>query len=192
MNDVTAAIILIAEILTILECLQIAFMQELKFDKYMLGIIVIDILLYIAMNKQILPAICSVIVYIIVFIYCCFKFRQKPIKTVICYIIGISLAGCIEAIMACGTNLFKDFLDSEIRLFLSSILALMLVYVFKKCIPQLKLKRVDKNNKWIFYCVVVYALAYGGLVVDYYMNQTIIKVYAVFILTFLVGIAYYL
>lgn len=192
MNNVLAIIILIAEILTVLECLQIAFMQELKFDKYMVGIIVIDILIYTAINMQIIPTICSVVFYILVFIYCYCRFQQRLIKTTICFIIGVSLAGCIEAIMACGTNLFKDLLDSCFRLSLSSVLALLLAYVIKKCIPLLKLKKIEKNNKWMFYCVLFYGLAYGGLVVDYYLNQTFIKVYAVFILTFVVVIFYYL
>ena len=41
-------------------------------------------------------------------------------------------------------------------------------------------------------CAVAYGFALGGLLVDYYLNNTLIKIYAVFILVFLVFIFIYL
>lgn len=96
MNEVIVVVVLVAEILTVLQCLQIAFMQELKFDKYMAIIIVADILLYSAITFGLLPKICSVLFYVLVFVYCYFKFKQKMAKTVICFIIGVSLGGCYQ------------------------------------------------------------------------------------------------
>lgn len=192
MNDVVAIIILIAEILAILQCLQIAFMHELNLDKYIIGILGIDVIIYIAINKGIIPKISSILFYILVFIYCYFKYEQKMIKTMICYIVGISFAGCIEAIVACVFNLFRDILDSNIILLLSSLTALFLVCIIKRCIPILKANKLDKGSKWVFCYIILFGLAYGGLVVDYYMNQSFIKLYAVFILLFLVVIVCYL
>lgn len=192
MNEIIVVVVLVAEILTVLQCLQIAFMQELKFDKYMAIIIVADILLYSAITFGLLPKICSVLFYVLVFVYCYFKFKQKMAKTVICFIIGVSLGGCIEAIVACVFISLIRILDNNIILFLSSLCALVFSYIAKTCIPVLKIKKMNNEKKWLFYCVILYGISYTGLVADYYLNKTLIKIYAVFILLFLVIIVFYL
>lgn len=191
MSEVIVVVVLIAEILTILQCLQIAFVQELKFDKYMAGIIVADVLLYSAITFEFLPKICSVLFYVLVFVYCYFKFKQKMAKTVISFIIGLSLVGCMEAMAACIFNLLLDIIDIDIILFLSCFVAFIFSYIIRKLIPIIKENRAVKGKMWIVGCIIFYAVAYGVLIVDYYLNQTFIKVYAIFVLTFLILIALY-
>ena len=190
MSEVIAIIILLAEILTVLQCLQISFMQELRFDKYMFVVIIVDVILYMTLNAKILPPICSVLFYLLVFIYCYYKFKQGIIKSIVCFIIGLSLTGCIEVITACMTSLISYIMSSELRLLLSSILALLIVKVINKKIPVLLC--VNKiNTKWLFILVIIYGVALSILLVDYYLNNSVIKIYAVLILASLVFIFIY-
>ncbi len=138
MNEILSLAILLTEILMVLECLQIAFRQELQFDKYMVGIIITDILVYIGINYKYIPMFSVLLIYILIYWYCYYKFKENHKKTIIGLIIGFTLASCLEVITASVTNLFEDIQRSIYSLFLSSVLALILSYIIKSNISLIK------------------------------------------------------
>ena len=192
MDKVLAVLTLLTEMLMVLQCLQIAFKQELRFDKYLVGILLINIVVYLLINFKVLPVIFSVIVYAFLFGYCHYVVKQKIVKTLIKLIVGLSLSCCIEVIMAYITNIFSDGNDSIFILFLSSVMTLLLSYVIKKKIPLLESKSVNKSNVVMIGIIIFYGLTIGGLLVDYYLNQSLIKIYAAFRLFFIVCMFFYL
>lgn len=186
MSEVVVFLILLTEILTVLECLQIAFKQELKFDRYMAGIILIDLVIYTGINMKFIPMICSVLFFLLVFVYCYFKFKQTIAKTLVRFIVGLSLMGCIEGIASIIMNLVVNANNSISILFLSSLFVWLFTHILKKKISLVGDKKIVKVDKGMFGIVIFYALSFVGLFVDYYFNQGLVNIYVVVILTFLV------
>lgn len=175
-----------------LQCLQIVFNKKLPFDKFMVGIILVDVVVYTLINLKMLPVICSVVLYIFLFLYSYYRFKQTITKTTIGFIISFALVGCIQSIAASIVSIFKDLYDSTVLLFLASLLALVLTYVLKYSISILKSKVKIRSNRGMLGLVLLYGVTVGSLLVDYYLNSSSIKIYAVCILTFIVLIFFYL
>ena len=192
MSEVLSTFILLTEIVMVLQCLQIAFRQELRCDRYMVGIISIDIIVYLLINLNRIPAVSALLLYGLLFLYCRLLFRKTVKKTIVGMIIGLSLAGCIEVTVFCITNLFKNDTNSKLVLFLSSLVALSLSYIMRKNIQIIEIKGVSYSNDRMFGIALFYGLALSGLVLDYYLNRSLINIYAVFILVFIVFMFFYI
>lgn len=98
MNSILLLIVLFLEVMMVLQCLQIAFKQEIHWDKYTVGIVLIDVSIYMLINIKVIPAVCAILLYIFCFLYCYFEFGQVITKTIIGLVIGLVLASCIESI----------------------------------------------------------------------------------------------
>ena len=192
MDRVLTILILLTELLMALQCLQIVFKKKLPFDKFMVGIIGVDVVVYTLINLKMLPMISAVVLYVLLFIYSYHEFKQTITKTVIGFIISFALVGCIESITASITNLLKNVFDPIFILFLSSLLALLFAYGIRKSISLLEGKVKMKSNKGMLGIALLYGITIGSLLLDYYLNNSYIKIYAVCILTFIVLIFFYL
>lgn len=75
MDKVISTLVLLNEMLLILQCLQITFMQKLRIDKYVVGIIIVNLIVYTGINYKIIPAFTTCIFYVTVYIFCYYKFK---------------------------------------------------------------------------------------------------------------------
>lgn len=116
----------------VLQCLQIAFKQEIQFDKYTIGIILIDVIMYLLINMRILPAICSLILYLLLFVFCYIEFKQMISKTIVRFFIGFVLIGCVEGTVAFVTYLIGNIDNSRDVLLVSSFVAFLIAYLARK------------------------------------------------------------
>ncbi|MBR6769912.1 MAG: GHKL domain-containing protein [Lachnospiraceae bacterium] len=192
MNEILAIFILLTELFMLLQCLQSAFKQELEFDRYLVGLILADFVIYLGINLKLIPIICSCLFYVVIYMYCYFKFGCTVKKTIIRLIIGFSLVGCIQGIVACITNGFRDTDNSLFILALSSFIALIFSYFIRKILLFLDTMRIIKRDNEMFVVGILYGLAFVGLLVDYYLNKSKLNVYSVCILAFLVFMIFYM
>lgn len=190
MNEVLSVFILLTEILMILQCLQIVFKQELPFDKYMVGIIVIDFIIYMGINLKAIPMICSCIFYVLTYVFCLIKFKQTKMKTAIRLIIALCLAGGIEGIFAFVTNFVRTPYNLLPIMALSSSLALILAWVIKVSIPSIVIDR-KANKRGVWGIVVFYGISYAGVLIEYYTKYRLVSIYVVLILLFVAFILFY-
>lgn len=175
-----------------LQCFQIAFGQDVKLDRYTIGIIIVEVATYLLINLKAIPAICSVILYALLFAYCYFEFRKTLSKTIMAFVVGFVMIGCIESIVALITNFFRDGSNSITILLASSFLALVMAYAVRRCIKFMKRK---DGKKYSFHRSIV-VLSLGSaifvLLLDYYFIQKMVNIYVVVVLFVLVLMLFYL
>lgn len=190
MDEVLAILTLLAEILMVWQCLQIVFGKTAKFDKYMVGIIVIDLAVYTLINRRVIPLLCTIILYVLIFLFCYYKFKYNIAETVIRLIVSFSLVGCVEGMAAFIPHIFRSEDNSRLLLFLSSVLALVLMCIIKKFIPILINRMIKAGNGWKLGVTIFYGGLLAGLLINYYSNKNVISIYVVFLLVFLMFIFY--
>lgn len=82
MDEWLLIITFLAEAITVLQCIQIVFRQTLKLDKYVVGIVIVDVVIYLLMNLGIIPVIGVIAVYILFGLLCYYKFKKNITQTV--------------------------------------------------------------------------------------------------------------
>ena len=189
MDKELGILILLAEMFLIMQCLQISFKQRVRFDKYTLGIIAADICIYMGINCGMVPMIVSGLFYLLLWIYCHKAFQVKAGKALTGVIIGLSMAGCIELVMAYVVKRFAYVKDEKYELLLAVFLALVLTGILKN---KLYLMEYITRTIKLSGLVVLYGLALAGLLINYYVNRMLIDLHAVAILFFVVCIFFYL
>ena len=53
MNDILLMFTLLIESLTVLQCIQVIFMQKFKLDRYSFGFVFVDIIVYLLINETV-------------------------------------------------------------------------------------------------------------------------------------------
>lgn len=186
MNEIISIVILLFEVLLVLQCLQIAFKQEIQFDKYTIGIILIDVSIYLLINLRIIPVICSAVLYLLFFGYCYVEFKQKISKTLVGFTIGFVLAGCIESVLAFTTNFYRNDNNSMYILMISSVTACLLIYCVRKGVKILKLGKTTRDDFDIYGVTALLGFSMIVMLVDYYWIQKRVNIYFVCVVVFLV------
>lgn len=192
MNEIISIAILLSEVLMVLQCLQIAFKKEIQFDKYTIGIILIDVIMYLLINMGILPAICSLILYLLLFVFYYIEFKQTISKTIVRFIIGFVLIGSIQSLVAFITNFFRNANNSRDVLLISSFAAFLIAYLVRKCLVLVKLKESRKYSINVNALMLLLGASVVVLLIDYYFIQKRVNIYVVVVLFFLVLILFYL
>lgn len=194
MDEIIALLILVSEMLMILQCLQIAFRKKLKFDKYMFGLLGIDCVIYMLINTHKIHQVCGFILYILIYVYCIFNFRQNAIRTSVGMIIGLSLAAMSQVLVSCAVSFLESGFHSRTVLLILSCASLVLVHGIRKGVERIsgRNKKVKKRDFFILVMVLSYGMVLVGLLIDYYWKKSLMNIYAAFILTFLMLIFVYL
>lgn len=192
MDEILTLLILLTEVLMIFQCLKIAFKQKLQFDRYMVGIVVIDCIIFVLINYGILPQVCSIAIYILIFVFCYYRFKQRLIKTTVGMIIGLSIAGLSQVIVGCVASFFAGLDNSLFALFILSCFSLILTNIISKGMEFVHFKRTIRDDKTKLLLVSLYGFALVILLVDYYLSKSAINIYAAFILVFLIFIYFYI
>lgn len=184
MDKVISTLVLLNEMLLILQCLQITFMQKLRIDKYVVGIIIVNLIVYTGINYKIIPAFTTCIFYVTVYIFCYYKFKLTMTKTAFKFIMAFSLDGCIEGIVAFITNVFRRTGSESFILFLSSFVAFIFAWIIWKCLPLLSNNRII-SNKGMLGMVIFYGLLFVCVLIAYYLHFSVGNIYVVCALIFL-------
>ncbi len=186
MSEGLGILTLLAELFLIIQCLQISFKQKVKFDRYMISIIIADICIYMGINYSVVPTMVSVLFYILLWRYCYKEFNLTVGNTTIRMIAGVSLLGCIEVIIGYITNRYIIRDDKNLALFISGVLALLLATILKWNIVLPERKTKYKRTIGTVAMIILYGLTLIGLLMNYYLNHSLIKLYVVVILFFIV------
>jgi hypothetical protein len=176
----------------ILQCFQIAFKKVVRFDKYTLGIVLIDVSLYILLNMRLIPSICAIALYVMLFIYCYIEYKQTILKTIAGFTIGFVLVGGIESVLAFCSNLYKNASNSYYILILLNVIALCVAYIIKKYVIRTQTERVISYNWDVWAVIVLSDLSIVLLLIDYYCVQKLVNIYIVCTYLFLIVILFFL
>lgn len=189
-----AAVILLIELLMVFQCMQIAFKCRFCVNKYMISIIIIEMVVYIGINMKIIPFYFSGLYFVLLFIFCQYEIKQDLKKTIIGFIWGTALACCFEVAGFLIMDLICNKSSSINSLFLSSLLAFLLSIGIQKAVFLLSSKKIIINSKRIIELISVLfcILALIGLFTDYYYHQGTIKAYSYTIFPFILFMFYYL
>ncbi len=185
MNEVLVVLTLLAEVLMILYCIHASFKQKVRFDKLTIGIIVIECLLYFLINSNMLPTICTIIVYIILIVYCYLRFQLPVDKTLGKFILGLVLAAMFEVVTAGIVIPLQGYVDIKIITFLASVVALLLCCIGLKRITQNRKKHRTLKFRSLIWGVLLFILAFGTVLTEYYVNKTRISLCVALIMFFL-------
>lgn len=184
-------ITLFAEAITVLECMQIVFMQRLKFDKFTVGFVFVDVVIYLLINIRVIPAIGVIGVYLFAGVLCYFNFKKNIIETVVRFLVTCALITGIESISIILTCFFIKADETRLVLIISNILGLffaclirLICYVWDKYI---------KGNKivWKLGIVLFYSFQIVGFFLEYHYSKSTIKIYVLILSTFLICIFLY-
>lgn len=191
MNEILSIAILLTEILMVLQCLQIAFRQEIHLDKYMVGIILVDVSLYMLINMGILPAACSIALYVLLFLYCYVEFGRTKVKIVLGLIVGLVLAGCIESVVAFITSRYKNENNALYILLLSSIVALGFTCFVRSKIIFSRFRKIKNRNQDLHIIAIILCISMVVLLTDYYFEHKPVNIYVICVVASMALILFY-
>lgn len=192
MNEVVSITILLFEVLMVLQCLQIAFKQEIKIDKYTVAIILIDLGVYYLINLKIIGSLYSVVVYVLFWVYCYVEFKQTVLKTFVGFIFGFVFAGCTESVIAFVLSSYQEDNNLKKVLFFSSATAFFLIYCGRKGIKLLKSIILSRTDICIYGITILLGFSMVVMLIDYYWNQEGLNIYIVYVIILLLIALFYL
>lgn len=192
MDEWLLIITFLAEAITVLQCIQIVFRQTLKLDKYVVGIVIVDVVIYLLMNLGIIPVIGVIAVYILFGLLCYYKFKKNITQTVMRFIVSCALVGGIEGAATLIPHLFRNEDNSMLILTLSSIISLALTYLVKWLCHIFEKRLLSNRNARKQGIIIFYGLLLLGLFIDYHFNQSTINIYVIVALTFFIYIFFYM
>lgn len=185
MNNILLLVVLLLEVMTVLQCLQIAFKKEVQFDRYTVGIIVIDVSVYMFMNLKMIPDICAIPLYILIYIYCYIEYKQTIVKTIVGFVIGFVLAGCLEGVLGFFSIIFQNESNLDYVLLILNVIALAVAYLGKRIAIRLKSEKIIKYSRDIYWVAILLGITMALLLLDYYFIRKLVNIYMVCILFFL-------
>lgn len=168
---------MLAEIGMILVCLQIAFKQNLKFDRYMLGVIATDVLLYMLINFRIISMICAIPFYGLLIWYSYCSFKQGIKRTLIRVVVGFSIGGAIQCLTLFAVGYIFRACNPQSQIMGASICSFVIACVIKESLPLLKQRKKKKirgiGGKGIYGLMMLYAVILAVVIVFNYTQQRV-------------------
>lgn len=191
MDKVLLFITLLVEAITVLECMQIVFMQRIKLDKFIVGFVFADVLIYFLINMDIMPAIGIIGVYLFARWLCYFKFKRSIIETVVRFLVSCGLVAGIESVSIFIIYIYSN-IDNEIYYsVLSSIIGLLVVYLIR-IICYVWDKYIKRNGiVWKSGIILFYGLLIVGVFIDYHNSDSTVNLYILLLSIFLVCVFLY-
>lgn len=192
MNEIIVLLVLFFEMLMALQCLQIAFNQQIHIDRYTIGIVLLNVSLYGLVNFEIIPAMCSILVYVFLFLYSYLEFRKKLGKTIVGCVIALVFVGVMEGVLSFLSRIFTNQSNSKYVLLILSASALVITYCIKRRVINFKHEKFLKLDQDIYGVTILLIVISVILLRDYYFVKKIVNVYVVCILLCLIIIMVYL
>lgn len=182
-EEIILILTFLAEAIMVLLCLHISFNRKFKFDLYMLGFCVIDCAVFYLVTKNMLPIVCSVIVYLLAGAYCFIEFKEKFWSTILRCVVAIVILGILETGITCIAVPLKNVIETRRLLLLltmvSDIIA-FIIYLFGR-----KRHVSIRNSKKLIGIIVLYMIVLSGMIIDYNIQGSIINLYFICVFTFL-------
>lgn len=192
MDEFLKVVTLLAEAITVLQCLQIIFMQRIKLDKFTVGIVLIYVTTYLLINLGFIPFIGIIAVYVLLGRFCYFKFKKSIIETVIKFLASCALVAGVEGVAIFITNFFRNGNNSMLILALSSIVGLTFAYLIRVlCYFSGKYIK-EKRDVWKSGIMLFCGLQIMGLFIEYHYSKSTINIYVVIVSAFLICIFFYI
>lgn len=195
--------VLLLEVLTILQCLEIMFGRMVRMNRYLVLLLSVVAVLYGAVNVFRLPPFFMMLSYAGILCYAFVTFRLSRRQTLLRTIIGMALAGCLEAVAALGMQVCLGESGGSLLLVMASVAALAMAGIIRniklgkrtdKRIDQSIDKRVNQssvqrtdfrigNQKLEQAAIILYGSIFVLVLADYHICRRPIRMYVV--LTFL-------
>lgn len=128
------------ECLMIIMCLHIVNTKKFHLSLQVLGIIIINNVMFALQHYGMLPRVCAYLVYLLLFYYSYRLFKRKLLGTILRFVFGLLLSGVIELAVIIVVSFFLDlYKASAVELLVNSLISLVvsciiycLVFRFKK------------------------------------------------------------
>lgn len=192
MDKILRVLILLIEYVIVFQCVQISFCKLIKLDSYVMGMAFLDVMIYTLVNLGIIPMACTIVIYVVLFVFCYYRFKMNIMQTLIRFIVTFSLLGGIEGTASFMTNVFRKADNTLFILFLSSAIAMVLSFLIKWLVPPLLKSMSTIGNLWIEGIMLFYGLVISVLIIDYRISNSAINMYFVIALIFLLVFFFYL
>lgn len=187
MSKIFVLATLLCEVIMTLVCVHMIFRQKFKLEIQAVGTIGVVCTIYWLVNEGGLSPLLSLTAYVVIFSYCCLRFRRKLLPTIAGFVVTLIMVAGIEATVACAMIPFQKLAPSEIIALAASIFSLGIALGIQHCTEMFKRFRERK--------VVVSLLCgfgiYGVVLTDYYFNQGQITIYSSLIFAFMLVLFLY-
>jgi len=192
MNDIWIPVTLFLEMILCFICIYTVFQKKVEINRHMVGIIFTGCFIYYLINRKIVEPFCAIAVYGLFFWYCMVQFRLSLGNTIFKLMVAFTLMGILEAAALCFAIPFQNKGDIKIIGVVSGMganfLAVMLAFFVKQR------KRIAKSflRQNLLWSGLLYSVAIFSVLVDYYINQTMITYRIVISLTVMLFIYIYM
>lgn len=185
MDKVLLVSTLFVEALMILIALHTAFNKKFCVNLYSVGIVIGNCLLFLLINLDLMHQLFSMFIYILLWLYCYYRFRLTVKKTIITYVIGLVLACLIEIVSSYMLIPFQRRFELNEVAFGSGVLALGIMIALYRIRMMSSTPDNGKYSKTKVVISCMYGIVLASLIVNYYHHMKNISVYALIILTFM-------
>lgn len=191
--------VLFLEVLTILQCLETVFGRRLRMDRYLVLLLSVVAAIYGAVNVFRLPPFFMMLSYAGILCYAFVTFRLSRRQTLLRTIIGMALAGCLEAVSALVMQVCLGEGGGSLLLVMASVAALAMAGIIRnielgksidkridsgigKREDQRSVQRTDPRNrsqKLEQAAVILYGSIFLLVLADYHICRRPIRMYVV-------------
>lgn len=191
MDICISILILLLETLTILMYMHISFNKKIRFDKYVVVVLVISCSIYLLINNKVIPQLCGVLVYGFIWLYCYKKFKLTVGRTVLKFLFGFVMVSLSEAVFICLSTPLQAIQNELVALCLINVISLGIVSAIYVVVILYSRKIKYRVVKSIFIRILLIGIVYVGLLFNYYVNSVGLNIYTVVIMAFAVFLFIY-
>ncbi len=180
MNSVSLILTIVLEEILIFVCVSLFFGKKFKLDKKVAGFIICVSLMFYLINIRVLHIAWMAVVYMLLFIFCILYFQKTIGKTIVLYLLSLSMLGVLEALGTCLVVIVQDKLGCKMNsLVASSVTAalVIVIYLFRYVL----IKKSIAKNILFWTCIFSCVLALSGVIVNYNFYQSKINFTSVII-----------
>ena len=184
-------ITLLAEALMVLLCLHTAFGKKFKFDWATVGIVLVDIVLFMLVNLRYIPQVYAVIIlYILIGISSVLRFKTSMGKTLVLLVVSFTTSSLLEVVVHYVIAQIGIIKNVNLNSLVASILALSIaIVIYRIFCGRIKSIKITKS---LIYTMIFGGFTYSAMFVEYYQYSSDINLYFVIILTLLLIGYFYL
>lgn len=191
MSEYIDMLVLLVEILTVLIYMHISFMQKVHWNKYIIIVLSIAWGIYWLINKEIISQTWSLPVYLLIWMYCYFRFKLTIGKTMVRFLLALIIAAFVETLLICMVASFKNADNAQIVLSLISVISLIIAII----IYVIVLLRFQRTNylfgKSLTVSIILIGSVFVILIFDYYMNNAIVRISTIIIIALVIVLFVY-
>lgn len=175
--------VLLLELLTILQCLEIMFGRMVRMNRYLVLLLSVVAVLYGAVNASLIPPFLAFPSYVGILCYAYVTFRFSWRQTVLRTVVALALTGCLEVASAIVIQMWMGERGGSLLLVMASVAALAMAGIIRNVELGKRADKRSHNKKIEQVAVILCGSIFVLVLVDYYVCRRPIKMYAV--LTFL-------